>query len=163
MKDYRKSRGWRNNNPLNIRRGERWQGLVSTPGDPQFCQFQTMAFGYRAGAKVLRSYFRYFQQKGIPFSVRNIINRWAPPRENDTEAYVCRVCHLMTGDDCRQASDVELSRPDTPQGARHLASLMAAMTCVECGCQPQDVDYHAIAEGVWWATSCYLKISDIVL
>ena len=28
MKNYKNSRGWRNNNPLNIRKGESWAGPI---------------------------------------------------------------------------------------------------------------------------------------
>ncbi len=64
MKHYQATRGWRNNNPLNIRRGEQWSGLASKQTDPQFCQFLTMTYGYRAGVKLLKSYARIFAQRG---------------------------------------------------------------------------------------------------
>ena len=46
------TRGLRNNNPLNIRKGNDWQG--ETKGsDPSFETFQSMAYGYRAAIKIL--------------------------------------------------------------------------------------------------------------
>ena len=44
-----KSRGLRNNNPLNIRcSADRWQGMATTQTDKSFVQFETMGYGYRA-------------------------------------------------------------------------------------------------------------------
>ena len=64
MKHYQSSRGWRNNNPLNIRRGEQWSGLCAQQTDKVFCQFLNMTWGYRAAAKVLKSYARILAQQG---------------------------------------------------------------------------------------------------
>ena len=48
------SRGLRNNNPLNIRLSATtvWQGEIRPSQDRSFCQFRTMAQGYRAGLKI---------------------------------------------------------------------------------------------------------------
>ena len=83
---YELSRGWRNNNPLNIRLGEPWQGMVEKRNqtDREFCQFLNMTWGYRAAAKCLKSYYRTFRQRDVPFDVINVILRWAPKSENDT-------------------------------------------------------------------------------
>jgi len=163
--NYKKTRGWRNNNPLNIRRGERWIGLASQPKDTEFCTFLTMPFGYRAGAKVLKSYYRVLSQSGKPFTVENIIRRWAPENENPTSSYVKRVTRLLLGDEyCGyMVPQVELGRPDTPQGARHVAQLMAAMTCVETGCPPSEVPYMAILEGVDMAYGLHPRLEEIKL
>lgn len=78
-------RGIRNNNPGNIRKsGEAWQGLSATQTDNAFFQFQSMAYGVRAMVKILRNYSTRY---GLN-TVQGIINRWAPPNENDTGAYV---------------------------------------------------------------------------
>lgn len=166
MKNYQQSRGWRNCNPLNIRRGERWAGLTPTQPDPQFCRFRSMEYGYRAGAKVMVSYYRLFMQRGMAFTIRNIISRWAPPNENQTEAYIRRVTLLLLGENYSSVTfvpEVELGRPDTPQGARHLGQLMAAMTCVECGCAPSQVDYPAIRTGLGLALHLYPALASIQL
>ena len=48
------ARGIRNNNPLNIRRSkDKWQGLKTLQTDAQFCQFETMAYGWRAAFVML--------------------------------------------------------------------------------------------------------------
>ena len=156
MKKYELSRGWRNNNPLNIRKGERWQDMRPSQNDPSFCQFENQAWGYRAGAKVLTSYFRYMTQKGVAFSPENIVRRWAPPKENKTERYIERVTEL-TGFERQQ----HLLPPNTPKGARQMALLMAAMTCVECGCEWQDVNLYNLCLGIWMAVHVAVDYEEV--
>lgn len=82
------ARGIRNNNPGNIRHGQPWQGLAPEQTDSAFATFVTMPWGIRALVKLLQTYrLRY----GLN-TVRGIITRWAPPAENDTEAYIRAVC-----------------------------------------------------------------------
>lgn len=77
-------RGIRNNNPGNIvQSGVAWRGKVAAPTDPRFEQFDTPQNGIRALAKLLLSY----QDKHGLRTPRGIINRWAPPAENDSLAY----------------------------------------------------------------------------
>ena len=86
MEAKQQPRGIRNNNPLNIRKGGKWQGLAPEQ-DAAFCTFKTMEWGVRAAVKILRSYSR----KGI-HTIRDIIQTWAPPIENDTNSYIQIVC-----------------------------------------------------------------------
>ena len=87
-------RGIRNNNPGNIRWGDDWKGLVPQPQrtDKNFCQFLDIKWGIRALVKVLLNYRKRPGMPGVGDSgidtVREIISRWAPPNENDTEAYI---------------------------------------------------------------------------
>jgi len=83
-------RGIRNNNPLNIRIGNSWKGEVEEPTDHDFEQFTEMRWGVRAAFVVLRS---YVQRHKID-TVEKIIRRWAPSNENNTEAYIKRVCEI---------------------------------------------------------------------
>lgn len=81
------TRGERNNNPGNIREyrdDPKWQGERATDDDPEFEEFDSPEDGIRALAKVLLAYQR---RHGIR-TVRGLINRWAPPVENNTESYV---------------------------------------------------------------------------
>ena len=88
-------RGLRNNNPLNIRHSaSRWQGARVEQTDKAFVQFTSMTMGYRAAWRILETYYKQFEAQHKPFTPRNIIYRWAPPNENDSEAYLRRVCHL---------------------------------------------------------------------
>ena len=77
-------RGFRNNNPLNIRIGNSWLGEVENPTDKEFEQFQAMVFGLRAGFILLR---RYIRRYGLD-TIRDIISRWAPASENHTAKYI---------------------------------------------------------------------------
>lgn len=82
-------RGIRNNNPLNIRKGQSWLGLSPIQDDPAFCQFRSMELGIRAACKIIQTYIR----KHHLTTVREIIYRWAPPADgNDTGSYVRQVC-----------------------------------------------------------------------
>lgn len=80
-------RGIRNHNPGNIDRDpkNKWQGLAKDQSsDPRFCVFTSPSYGIRAIARTLISY----QDKYDLDTVRKLIGRWAPPKENDTDAYV---------------------------------------------------------------------------
>lgn len=72
------------NNPFNLRKSNyRWLGKV-TPKDAQFEHFDTMEHGVRAGIKTLITYvFRHHIT-----TIRDIITRYAPSSENDTEKYI---------------------------------------------------------------------------
>ena len=88
-------RGLRNNNPLNIRHSaSRWQGARVEQTDKAFVQFTSMTMGYRAAWRILETYYKRFEAQHKPFTPRNIIYRWAPPNENDSEAYLRRVCQI---------------------------------------------------------------------
>lgn len=84
-------RGIRNNNPLNIRRGSNWIGLSKTQNDPSFCQFDSITYGLRAGLIIIRTYMMKYNLH----SIHSIVSRWAPPKENDTDAYVKSVASMM--------------------------------------------------------------------
>ena len=100
--EVKEPRGIRNNNPLNIRLSkDKWQGQVnannSSPsptgegrGEAVFCQFETMAYGWRAAFLLLHTYMSKYKLT----TVRKIIYRWAPPNENNTAAYTNHVCYL---------------------------------------------------------------------
>lgn len=79
------TRGIRNNNPANIRKGSHWNGMVKNQTDTQFCQFVSMSWGVRALLITLRTYVTKYNLH----TVREIISRWAPPSDgNDTEKYI---------------------------------------------------------------------------
>ena len=77
-------RGIRNNNPLNIRVGNNWQGEVAKPSDHAFEQFKEMKYGVRAAFIILRNYINRHKLNTIP----KVITRWAPSNENNTLAYI---------------------------------------------------------------------------
>lgn len=51
--------------------------------DPVFVQFKAPKYGFRAMAKILRSY----KNRGLT-TIRKIISTYAPSSENDTEVYI---------------------------------------------------------------------------
>lgn len=87
---YNSTRGLRNNNPGNIRAtaGTTWQGQTGVDS-AGFCIFDTPADGVRALSRILTN---YGSQDGLD-TVTDIINRWAPPSENNTSAYIADVCN----------------------------------------------------------------------
>ena len=80
------SRGLRNNNPGNIRQNsDNFLGEVKPSSDPAFKQFESIEYGYRAIFVTLNTY----QKKYGLSTIRAMISRWAPPKDNnDTEAYI---------------------------------------------------------------------------
>ena len=86
-------RGIRNNNPLNIRRTakDQWKGLRAQQTDASFCQFESLEYGWRAAFYLLtRTYYHKYRL----YTIRAIINKWAPPNENLTSTYIQNVCQL---------------------------------------------------------------------
>jgi hypothetical protein len=82
-------RGIRNNNPLNIRKSaDKWQGLSTLQEDREFFKFVSMEWGWRAAFVILcRTYYGKYGLK----TIRDIVSRWAPAKENNTPAYIRHV------------------------------------------------------------------------
>lgn len=95
------TRGVRNNNPGNVvRDGTKWQGMADDQSsDPRFIVFKTAQYGIRAMARDLLNY----QARDNCRTIRQIINRWAPPVENNTSAYIAAVAA-----DCNVDPDAEI-------------------------------------------------------
>lgn len=129
MTGSNKSRGIRNNNPGNIRWGDEWKGLVpeGQRTDKSFCQFKAPEFGIRAMIIILRNYQSKYGLK----TITGIIKRWAPPNENDTQAYIRSVAQA-TGTDADKLIDLTDSRKLFP--------LLQAIIRHENGTQPYEYD-----------------------
>ena len=82
-------RGIRNNNPLNIRKSaDKWQGLSTLQEDQEFFQFETIEWGWRAAFVILcKTYYGKYKLR----TIRDIVSRWAPAKENNTPAYIRHV------------------------------------------------------------------------
>lgn len=120
MKKTALPRGLRNNNPGNIRRSsDVFQGEIAST-DKAFKQFKTMAYGYRAIFCILRTYYRNYHLK----TIRQLIGRWAPANENNTESYVSQVSDYsgIPADDLITITDRE-----------QMIRIVAAMSRVENG------------------------------
>lgn len=131
------ARGERNNNPGNIdyNPANKWQGQL--PHDPsiesRFCRFQSAEYGIRAIYKLLQTYQRKY---GLN-SVAAIINKYAPPIENNTSGYIRRAA-----DDIGVAV---LDKIDTSNKKTGIA-LAKAIVSVELGYQPYS---EATFEKAW--------------
>ena len=85
-------RGLRNCNPLNIRlSGDKWKGMKAQQHDGEFCQFESMEWGWRAAFRLLT---RTYYHKCRLYNIRDIIHKWAPATENNTRAYIEHVSQL---------------------------------------------------------------------
>jgi hypothetical protein len=125
-------RGIRNNNPGNIDRrpGVKWQGMADDQStDSRFVVFKGPEWGLRAIARVLRTY----QQRGN-VTIAQIISTWAPPSENNTNAYIAAV-----------SNEVGIP-PNAPVSAANIPGIVAAIVRHENGQQPYPPE--VIARGV---------------
>lgn len=89
--DRNAPRGIRNNNPGNITAGGFTERRGATGDDGRFARFETPQEGIRAVGDLLDVYER---KHGLD-TVQGIINRWAPPQENNTGAYVSQVARSL--------------------------------------------------------------------
>lgn len=123
-------RGIRNNNPLNIKQGQRWQGLASEQTDPVFAKFKSMEYGIRAAFVLLRTYSKKYRCR----TVSEIIRRWCPDgTEFSYIRDVCQRCGLKPTD------SVDLSN------RYQSAGFLRAMAIHECG---QPLPMH-LFENAW--------------
>jgi hypothetical protein len=115
-------RGIRDNNPGNVRhvQGVTWQGQSAEQDDPAFVQFDDPVYGIRAIARIMHAY----ENQGI-HTIGDAIDRWAPPNENNSEAYVEAVCTA-----CSIGPDVAISLHD------YLPGIIKAIIQHENGEQP---------------------------
>jgi len=96
--------GQRINNPFNIRQANQ-DFLGETGEESGFVSFESSPFGVRAADKVLTTYGRDY---GIN-TIRGLINRFAPPSENDTRGYVNYISGQLGMD---PDAEIDLSDPD---------------------------------------------------
>ena len=124
-------RGLRNNNPGNLIKGQKpFLGEKFPSTDPRFRQFESMEYGYRAGLKLLVNFI-----SGGYNTIAKIINRWAPPVENDTKVYIASVAK-QTGIDPGAVLKVDQ--------ADEIIRIMAAISLHENGVKP---DISSIKRG----------------
>lgn len=127
-------RGIRNNNPLNIRKGNNWKGEKKVQVDKAFEEFESMQMGLRAGFIILRNYQRTsLAPKMRANTIRKIINRWAPPSENNTLKYIDTVAKRSGLN-----PDELIAYRDKPR----MLAVVEAMCFVECG---QAIDKEIIS------------------
>jgi hypothetical protein len=151
--DPRQTRGFFNCNPGNMDRdlgGPPWKGEIRDPSDPavisgapasahenavgvrrfellhgRFCVFVDAPHGIRAIVHNLRA---YHERLGCR-TIRDYINRWAPPNENNTAGYIARVAAQVAVD------------PDVPVDIRDhriVRALVDGIINVECAGMPYE-------------------------
>ena len=129
-------RGIRNNNPLNIRKGNSWQGERQPQSDKAFEEFESMQYGIRAGFKLIKKYMSGYNGLTKKFdNIELIIKRWAPPTENATQKYIDFVSKT-TGIPSRQKLSFD--------NKKLMCDIVSAMIQVECG---QSLDRDIIESG----------------
>ena len=118
-------RGFRNNNPLNIRKGSKWKGLSPVQSDKSFCVFSSMHYGIRAAAYLLLKYYTKYELH----TLYDIISRWAPQNENNTLAY-CMSVAIRLHIPFKHIDSLDL---DLPHNYTLFFELICAMIYVENG------------------------------
>ncbi len=123
-----KVRGYRNNNPLNIRiSGNNWKGEIKPSTDGSFCQFQNMAYGFRAAMCCIRTYIRKYGCN----TIEKIINRWAPWGDgNNPVRYASRVINTWPELFTSKEFVIDYTNQE------HMTKLVYAMAIVENGSEP---------------------------
>ena len=128
-------RGIRNCNPLNIRYVGRnkWQGRIPSKDkkDRMFEEFVSNDYGFRAAFILIHKYITAHKCN----TVRKLISRWAPARENNTEYYIRTVCYRAC-----MPEDTELDFCNGHQ----MFNLVSEMQFMECG---KDLSLHDMARG----------------
>lgn len=127
------ARGERNNNPGNIRHGSKWQGLSIEQTDKDFCQFISPEYGIRAIYKLLQTY----QKKYGLNTIKTIINRYAPPNENNTAGYIS-LASKEIGIESDDSINTQLKNVAIP--------LAVAIVNIELGYQPYS---EKVFEDAW--------------
>lgn len=113
------------NNPGNIvKTAITWKGEVDC--DSKFECFESPYWGLRAMTKNVMAYY-YTRDL---HTIREIITRWAPPHENDTDMYVELVSYKLK---IHPDEHFELSH--------HLYPLVEAIIIMENGYNPYDIEF----------------------
>lgn len=85
-------RGIRNNNPGNlVRNNTAWQGMAEQQSDERFVTFESPEYGIRAMARVLRTFGKKYNLR----TIEQIISRWSPSSENETDAYIAHISQRL--------------------------------------------------------------------
>lgn len=130
--DKSKPRGYRNNNPLNIRiSNNAWSGKVANNTDGAFEQFEDMAHGYRAGFLNMKTQINRGNN-----TIRKLINTWAPASDgNNPESYANKVA---------SAAGISADEIINPKDPNTMQKIVLAMAKVENG---QDANPDDVTQG----------------
>ena len=109
--------------------------MAEVQNDRAFVQFKSLEYGWRAAFYLLT--LTYYHKYRL-YTIRGIIRKWAPPSENQTEAYIANVSRL-TGIDPDEPIGIPSDKP-----SRWMAVGMA-MAIQENG--TESLDYFAMLRG----------------
>lgn len=123
---FKNTRGYRNNNPGNLRHGSNWVGLSKKQTDTSFCQFDSMYLGLRALCKLISNYIKNGNN-----TIEKIISRYAPSHENNTKGYIHSVSSLSG-----IAADRVLDYPNSETAVNDISKIIGAIVVVENGDKP---------------------------
>lgn len=109
-------------NPLNIRYSSRNRWLGQVGEYRGFCVFSNIAYGFRAAFVLLSNYIKQDTR-----TIEDIIKRWAPPSENDTEKYISFVAEDVMIDRNKKLTNQSIHDYWT------IIMIIRAMAKMECG------------------------------
>lgn len=121
------SRGYNNFNPGNIRRSDIAYKGERESTDSSFKQFTSMAYGFRALFVLLHTYSVKYHLK----TLQSMLNRYAPPTENDTTSYVAFVSN--------RTRIADISTIDT-LNEKQMIPIASAIARMENGSEPDADD-----------------------
>lgn len=124
-------RGIRNNNPLNIRKNiYTYMGEINYDTEKEFKVFIEPVWGIRAAFKILQTYKKKYKIN----TIEGIINRWAPPNENNTKEYINYVVYQMNLYGSMSAGNYTKYWPSYILRTKFdYCNLVRAMIMMECG------------------------------
>ena len=109
--------------------------MAEVQADRAFVQFKSLEYGWRAAFYLLtRTYYHKYRL----FTIRSIVQKWAPAIENNTQAYIANVSRL-TGIGPDEPIGIPSERP-----ARWMM-VGVAMAIQENG--TESLDYFAMMRG----------------
>jgi hypothetical protein len=133
------------NNPGNIELADdHWVGMAKLQTDDRFIRFLSPVYGLRAMMKVLITYGRKHELT----TISEVITRWAPPRENNTDAYIAHVAKRMK---ISPNQAIDLEDLDT------LIRLAKAITMHENGYPPEELPAD------WYSEATYHQAAIMAL
>ena len=125
-------RGYRNNNPLNIRiSNNAWKGKLQNNTDGSFEQFTDIAHGYRAGFINMRTQINRGNN-----TIRKLINIWAPASDNNNPENYARFVSTTSG--------IPIDAVIDPNDSTSMQKIVSAMARMENG---KDANAEDIAQG----------------
>jgi hypothetical protein len=99
-------RNWRNNNPGNIMYGSFAKSAGAIGTDGRYAIFPTLELGAQAKKKLV------FGPKYISLSIRDAISKYAPPSENNTDAYIKSIVKATGANDQTRLQDLDDQQKD---------------------------------------------------